>query len=388
MKQTLLITLFSFAITSFIIASTDTITDTITDKMAVIGSPGLSSDPCAAIDEKVLRLDRFTEVVKNTSAFHLEEKATALTVPGITVSNNKKKMLRAAKKKYAEYAAERQKYGCEIPVTTSTAHIADTMPILDSCAALENKVQRLDRFTQVVKHTSAFHLEEKANAIPTPGITVSNNRKKMLKDAERKYAEYAAENQKYGCKISLDISQKSDELRTVNTATLSSGSSTDTVKKPMSTTESTTKVSSTTAVHVEKKTAVVPVAKTTVSDNKEEMAVVAVEKDEEPSTARQTSNVETPVTVSTAQIDEKITASDDATFSPEKCNTLDEELIELSEFTSMVKNTSAFHLEEKARALPSPGFTVSNNKKKMLRDIEKRHSELLAERKKYGCEPL
>ena len=68
------------------------------------------------------------------------------------------------------------------------------------------------------------------------------------------------------------------------------------------------------------------------------------------------------------------------------CNTLDEELIELSEFTSMVKNTSAFHLEEKASALPSPGFTVSNNKKKMLRDIEKRYSELLTERQKHGCE--
>ena len=45
MKQTLLITLFSFAITSFVIASTDTIADTITDSMAVVGSPGLSSDP-------------------------------------------------------------------------------------------------------------------------------------------------------------------------------------------------------------------------------------------------------------------------------------------------------------------------------------------------------
>ena len=49
MKQTLLITLFSFAISSFVIASTDT----FTDKMAVVGSPGLSSDPCAAIDKKV-----------------------------------------------------------------------------------------------------------------------------------------------------------------------------------------------------------------------------------------------------------------------------------------------------------------------------------------------
>ena len=54
----------------------------------------------------------------------------------------------------------------------------------------------------------------------------------------------------------------------------------------------------------------------------------------------------------------------------------------------MVKNTSAFHLQEKASALPSPGFTVSNNKKKMLRDAKKKYDKLLAERKQYGCDTL
>ena len=111
MKQTLLITLFSFAFSSFIIASSDT----FTDKLAVIGSPSLSSDPCTAIDKKLIRLDAFTTMVNNTSAFHLEEKAEALSVPGITVSNNKKKMLRDAKKKHAKLLKERQKYGCETP---------------------------------------------------------------------------------------------------------------------------------------------------------------------------------------------------------------------------------------------------------------------------------
>jgi len=386
MKQTLLITLFSFAITSFVIASTDTITDTITDKMAVVGSPGLSSDPCAAIDEKVLRLDRFTEVVKNTSAFHLEEKANAISTPGITVSNNRKKMLRDADKKYAEYTAERQKYGCETPMTTSTTQIADKMPILDSCAALDNKVMRLDRFTEVVKSTSAFHLEEKANAISTPGITVSNNRKKMLRDADKKYAEYTAERQKYGCEtpMTTSTSQITEKMAVTSKASLSSEPSPVRDKKPIKSDETTTKVSNATAVHAEKKAAAVPVAKTTVS----EIAAVVEKKDVEPSPVRQTSNVKAPITTSTTQVDDKIMASDNATFSSEKCNTLDEELIELSVFTTMVKNTSAFHLEEKARALPSPGFTVSNNKKKMLRDIEKRYSELLKEHKKYGCEPL
>ncbi|WP_373033412.1 hypothetical protein, partial [Sulfurovum sp.] len=72
MKQTLLITLFSFVLSSFMVASTDS----ITDKMAVIGSPGLSSDPCAAIDKKLIKLDEFTTMLNNTSAFHLEEKAS------------------------------------------------------------------------------------------------------------------------------------------------------------------------------------------------------------------------------------------------------------------------------------------------------------------------
>jgi hypothetical protein len=230
-------------------------------------------------------------------------------------------------------------------------------------------------------------LEEKASAIGTPGITVSNNRKKMLKDAEKKYAEYAAEHKKYGCKtpIATSTSQIADNMAVESKSSLASETSYARDKEPVKSNETMTKVSNTTAVNVEKKAAAVPVAKITASNNKEEMAVVVEKNDVEPSIVRQTSSVETPIT---AQIDVKTTASDNTTFSSEKCNTLDEELIELSEFTSMVKNTSAFYLEEKASALPSPGFTVSNNKKKMLRDIEKRHSELSKERKKYGCDPL
>ena len=72
-----------------------------------------SSDSCAAIDKKLIKLYQFTMMVNNTSAFHLEEKASALSVPGITVSNNKKKMLRDAEKKGKELLKERQKYGCD-----------------------------------------------------------------------------------------------------------------------------------------------------------------------------------------------------------------------------------------------------------------------------------
>ena len=108
MKQTLLLTIFSLTMATLMSACTQ-----MTEGMASVGKSNLTSNPCPAIDKKMMRLDRFTEVVKNTSAFHLEEKATAIPTPGITVSNNRKQMLRDADKKYAEYTAEREKYGCE-----------------------------------------------------------------------------------------------------------------------------------------------------------------------------------------------------------------------------------------------------------------------------------
>ncbi|WP_309497563.1 hypothetical protein [Sulfurovum sp.] len=395
MKQTLFIILFTFAFPSLMIASIDD----FTDKMAIIGSPTLSSDPCNALDKKIMRLDRFTEVVKNTSAFHLEEKATALPTPGITVSNNRKKMLRDAKKKYIEYTAEREKYGCETLISPSTtASIADIKVAVsepawssDSCAAIDKKRIKLDAFVTMVNNTSAFHLEEKASAIPSPGFTVSNNKKQMLRDAKKKYAELSGEYQKYGCETpipTITTTQIADKKVVVSKPSLSSDTSTVTQKEPIRSVESTTKVESTRVVDVEEKAAAVPVAVTTVSHNKEKISREEKKKDAEVKVERQEYVNETPVPAATTQITDKKEAVNEPAYSSEKCDALDVELIELSEFTSMVKNTSAFHLEEKARALPSPGFTVSNNKKKMLRDIEKKYSELLSEREKYACEPL
>lgn len=193
MKQTLLLTLFSFAISVFMTACTSQ----MGDKLAVVGNPTLSSDPCAAIDQKLIQLDEFTTMVNHTSAFHLEEKAAAMPVPGITVSNNKEHMLRDAKKKHAELVAERQKYGCETPMPSGTAQMADG---LAPCAAMDQKLIQLDEFANMVNNTSAFHLEEKAAALPVPGITVSNNKKHMLRDAKKKRAALLAEYKKYGCK--------------------------------------------------------------------------------------------------------------------------------------------------------------------------------------------
>jgi len=259
MKQTLLFRLSFLTITTLMIACTS--------QIAVADNAIFSSDSCAAVDRKIMKLDRFTTMVNNTSAFHLEEKASALTVPGISVSNNKKQMLRDAKKKYAEYTAERKKYDCETPMTARTqaadkktvvsksanidkkiiktdgavpkvnnasaVNIAEKSVLLEAkrkkyvvetpiaaqaadkktvvnkpvmsydtsneCAAINKKIIRLDKFTTMVNSTSAFHLEEKAAALSVPGITVSNNKKKMLRIAKKKGLELLKEYQKYGC---------------------------------------------------------------------------------------------------------------------------------------------------------------------------------------------
>ena len=84
-----------------------------------MASAGLSvvdkTEECMIIDKKLIKVDKFIEVVNNTSAFHLEEAAKAIETPGITMSNNKKQMLRDANRKKAELSAEHQKLGCETP---------------------------------------------------------------------------------------------------------------------------------------------------------------------------------------------------------------------------------------------------------------------------------
>jgi hypothetical protein len=387
MKQTLLYSLASFLLVTFMTACSGQ----IADEMAVVGNPGLSSDPCAAIDEKVLRLDRFTEVVKNTSAFYLEEKATAIQVPGITVSNNKKQMLKDVEKKYAEYAAEYQKYGCKTTKDRSTEQMADkeaggfAAALLDSpCDTIDKKLVRVHEFTVMVNNTSAFYLEEKATAMPVPGITVSNNKKQMLRDAKRQEAELLQERQKQGCKAPVPsyTSPTPEKKEVVNKPALSAQPSADSDQKMMKTDDLTTKSSSNTA-HMEDKVAAVPVPpKSTVSKNNDKMPSEEKKKDTEVTVEHHNDTVVAPQHVDSAKT---AVASESALSSAEDCAALDKELIKLDEFMIMVNNTSAFHLEEKAQAMPVPGITVSNNKKKMLRDAQRKRAELLEEREKYGC---
>ena len=108
MKKTLLLTISSLSMAAFMTACTN--------QMASVGlSTADKTEECMIINKKLIKVDKFIEVVNNTSSFHLEEAASAIETPGITVSNNKKQMLRDANKKKTELESEHQKLGCETP---------------------------------------------------------------------------------------------------------------------------------------------------------------------------------------------------------------------------------------------------------------------------------
>ncbi len=106
MKRTLLLTISSLSIAAFMTACTGQMADSVGI------SPDDKEEQCILLDKKLIKTDKFIEVVNNTSAFHLEEAATAIETPGITVSNNKKQMLRDANKKRVALESEHQRLGC------------------------------------------------------------------------------------------------------------------------------------------------------------------------------------------------------------------------------------------------------------------------------------
>jgi hypothetical protein len=67
------------------------------------------------------------------------------------------------------------------------------------CMNIDKKLLKVDQFLEVVNTQSAFNLDELAPAIPTPNITTSNNKPRMLKDGNKKRADLLAERQKLGC---------------------------------------------------------------------------------------------------------------------------------------------------------------------------------------------
>jgi hypothetical protein len=103
MTKTLFLALSSLTLTLFITGCGQSVPSVNTN----------TEEECLAINKNLLKVEKFTSTVENTSAFHLEEAAVAMQVPKISVSNNKRQMLRDAAKRKAQLEVEHQKYGCE-----------------------------------------------------------------------------------------------------------------------------------------------------------------------------------------------------------------------------------------------------------------------------------
>ena len=68
---------------------------------------------CRALDEQLMKTDKFIEKVQSMPAVHAEELAYTLPQTEITQSGNKKRMLRDAQTKKATLLKEHQKMGCK-----------------------------------------------------------------------------------------------------------------------------------------------------------------------------------------------------------------------------------------------------------------------------------
>ena len=69
----------------------------------------------------------------------------------------------------------------------------------DQCDAYTRQLIQVDQYIETVTKTSAFHLEEAAVALEKPQISTSNNKKDMLKDANRRKADILANMKTSGC---------------------------------------------------------------------------------------------------------------------------------------------------------------------------------------------
>jgi hypothetical protein len=68
---------------------------------------------CAKVNNDLIKVNNYLEMVENTDAFHLEEEAVAIEEPNISTSTNKKQMLKDAKALKQTLEAEQQRLGCK-----------------------------------------------------------------------------------------------------------------------------------------------------------------------------------------------------------------------------------------------------------------------------------
>ncbi len=68
-----------------------------------------------------------------------------------------------------------------------------------SCENMDQSLVKLEEYILRVENTSAFHLEEAAQAYEIPGVTRSTNKKHMLRDARNYRDELIGKYEKMQC---------------------------------------------------------------------------------------------------------------------------------------------------------------------------------------------
>ena len=68
-----------------------------------------------------------------------------------------------------------------------------------SCENIDKSLVKLDEYILRVENTSAFHLEEAAEAYEIPDVSTSNNKRVMLKDARNYRDELVGKYEKMQC---------------------------------------------------------------------------------------------------------------------------------------------------------------------------------------------
>ncbi|WP_309498839.1 hypothetical protein [Sulfurovum sp.] len=67
------------------------------------------------------------------------------------------------------------------------------------CRTIDKKLIKTDKFIAQVQNMSSLHAEEVGMTVPSPQITESSNKKRMLRDANTKRAKLLEEYKRLGC---------------------------------------------------------------------------------------------------------------------------------------------------------------------------------------------
>ena len=86
--------------------------------------------------------------------------------------------------------------------------VANPYKMQKNCQNIEQSLVKLQEYILRVENTSAFHLEEAAQAYEIPDVSRSTNKKFMLRDARKYRAELIEKHEKMKCPGDINKSNK------------------------------------------------------------------------------------------------------------------------------------------------------------------------------------